>query len=130
MTSPNKIFIHKIKIRLPEFVTPRLKWRKAIHDALLAECGPRLHIPKKIKLGLDIVLYLSQRELDFHDVDNRLKDIMDALQGKIGGPKKLHTHHKFIENDSQIFQVTIIKKLPPKQSKGLGHLVITTLKGI
>lgn len=55
---------------------------------------------------------------------------MDALQGRIGEPKKLHTFHKFIENDNQIFQVTIIKKLPPKQSKGLGHLEIKSMKGI
>jgi hypothetical protein len=63
--------------------------------------------------------------LSSHDVDNRLKDIMDALQGRAGGSKKIRRCPPIIPNDNQIYRVTVAKALPPKQSKGWGHLVIT-----
>ena len=68
--------------------------------------------------------------LSSHDVDNKLKDIMDALQGRAGGSKKIRRSPPIIPNDKQIYRVTIEKALPPKQSKGLGHLVITRHKDI
>ena len=77
------------------------------------------------KLELKVKLYIDGAAISFHDVDNRLKDIMDALQGRAGGSKKLRTLSPIIPNDKQIYRVTIEKALPPKQSKGMGHLVIT-----
>jgi len=82
------------------------------------------------KLELKIKLYLDNKAISFHDVDNRLKDIMDALQGRTGGSKKLRTLSPIIPNDKQIYRVTIEKALSPKQSKGMGHLVITRYKNI
>jgi len=73
---------------------------------------------------------MNSTALSFHDVDNRLKDIMDALQGRAGGSKKIRRWAPIIPNDKQICRVTIEKALPPKQSKGLGHLVIIRLKDI
>lgn len=63
-----------------------------------------------------------------HDVDNRLKDIMDALQGRAGGSKKLRAYAPVIPNDKQVFRATIEKTLPLPQSMGLGHLIITRYK--
>lgn len=77
------------------------------------------------KLELKVKLYIDGTAISFHDVDNRLKDIMDALQGRAGSSKKLRTLSPIIPNDKQIYRVTIEKALPPKQSKGMGHLVIT-----
>ena len=37
------------------------------------------------KLELIVILYMNQDPLRWQDVDNRLKDIMDALQGRAGG---------------------------------------------
>jgi len=82
------------------------------------------------KLELEIVLYLGSQELRFQDVDNRLKDIMDALQGRAGGTKKVTTMAPIIANDSQIYKVTIEKRHPPKQSRGLGHLTIKSYERI
>ena len=59
-----------------------------------------------------------------HDVDNRLKDIMDALQGRAGGKKGSGSLVPIIPNDRQVFKVTIEKMPPPKQSLGLGHLTV------
>jgi len=82
------------------------------------------------KLELNVRLYLEGTALSSHDVDNRLKDIMDALQGRAGGSKEISRWSPIIPNDKQIYRVTIEKALPPKQSKGLGHLVITRHKDI
>ena len=76
------------------------------------------------KLELIITLYLNHTELRFHDVDNRLKDIMDALQGRAGGPKSERALDPIIPNDHQVFKVTIEKRIPPGQSHGMGHLII------
>jgi hypothetical protein len=76
------------------------------------------------KLELFITLYLAEPHIRFHDVDNRLKDIMDSLQGRMGGSKTEQQFERLIPNDSQIYKVTIEKKRPPIQSHGLGHLEI------
>jgi len=82
------------------------------------------------KLELRVKLYMDSTAISFHDIDNRLKDIMDALQGRAGGSKKHRILTPIIPNDKQIYCVTIEKALPPKQSKGMGHLVITRHKNI
>jgi len=82
------------------------------------------------KLELNVKLYMDSTALFCHDVDNRLKDIMDALQGRAGGSKKISRWFPIIPNDKQIYHITIEKTLPAKQSKGLGHLVITRYKDI
>jgi len=40
------------------------------------------------KLELVIRLYFDKTKLPLMDIDNRLKDIMDALQGHVGGMGK------------------------------------------
>jgi Holliday junction resolvase RusA-like endonuclease len=60
-----------------------------------------------------------------HDVDNRLKDILDALQGRAGGPKSTRKLKAIIPNDSQVFCVTVEKLPAPWQSHGLGHVRVT-----
>jgi hypothetical protein len=79
-------------------------------------------------LEIRIVLYLEDNKLAIQDVDNRLKDIMDSLQGRAGGPKSEHTLRAIIPNDRQVFRVIIEKKEPPKQSRGWGHLTIRYCK--
>jgi hypothetical protein len=65
------------------------------------------------------------------DVDNRLKDFLDALQGHVGGGgKKQRMVRPLIPNDNQIFRVIAEKCLPPKQRRhGRGHLTIRKHKG-
>ena len=72
---------------------------------------------------------MDDKALNWHDVDNRLKDIMDALQGRAGGSKKVRALSGIIPNDRQIFRIVIEKSLPPKQSKGFGHLIVTKYGG-
>ena len=79
---------------------------------------------------MQVRLYMSDVRLRFHDVDNRLKDILDALQGRAGGPKAERRLRALVPNDHQIWRVSIEKSLPPRQSRGMGHLVIRKYRAI
>jgi hypothetical protein len=48
---------------------------------------------------------------DIHDVDNRLKDILDALQGRFGRSK---SSRRLIENDRKVCRVVMEKQEIPK----------------
>ena len=120
----------KLTIRIPPYQSPRNTWRQEIHRIASLE-AERAEVSYRStdKLQLKVRLYLKDGTLFFHDLDNRLKDIMDALQGRAGGSKKVRTLLAIIPNDNQIYRVVIEKALPPKQSKGYGHLLITKYGG-
>jgi len=118
-----------LKVRLPRYETPRNEWRKKLHASIITALKDKgIKYTEKNKLELHIVLYLQEPHIRFHDVDNRLKDIMDALQGRMGGSKKEQIFKRLIPNDRQIYKVTIEKRQPPIQSHGLGHLEIKKYK--
>lgn len=114
-----------LRIRIPPYQYPRTAWRRSLHAQLDAEATRRsVAYGPKDKLELIVVLYLDALKLNFHDVDNRLKDIMDALQGRAGGSKSTRPLRPIVPNDHQIWRVLIEKRLPPGQSHGMGHLVV------
>ena len=122
---------HTLHVRIPPYRHPRNAWRRSIHAEVVTVADSRgvAYLPED-KLELIITLYLDEIGLRFHDVDNRLKDIMDALQGKAGGPKSKRPLKPIIPNDHQVFRVAIEKMLPPGQSHGMGHLVIRKYKAL
>ena len=71
-----------------------------------------------------IRLYIPGKSLKAHDVDNRMKDVMDALQGRAGGLKSERVLAAIILNDCQVYRVTMIKSKPPGQSRGKGYLIV------
>jgi len=115
----------KLHIRIPAYTHPRNDWRRAIHRAIQDR---QLHSPVRYssndKLEVQIYLALDKRQVGVHDVDNRLKDCLDALQGRAGGSKKRPSFDPIIPNDRQVYRVVIEKGIPPKQAKGLGHLTV------
>lgn len=116
----------KIHFRIPRYVTPRNDWRKLIYEAARTEMEARRVVYRTgDRLAVALVLYFEGVAIGFHDVDNRLKDVLDALQGRMGGPKAVRRHQPLIPNDRQVFRVTVTKMLPPPQSHGLGHVTIT-----
>jgi len=119
----------KLHIRIPAYAHPRNDWRRAIHQAIQdrQRRSPVRYSPND-KLEVEIRLYLEEGQVGVHDVDNRLKDCLDALQGRAGGSKKRPSLNPIIPNDRQIYRVVIEKSLPPKQAKGLGHLTIRCLR--
>ena len=115
----------KLTLRIPPYETPRNAWRKRLHQVVLKrQRKSPVRYTEKDKLEVEVRLYIKGTGLTMHDVDNRLKDILDALQGRAGGPKKRRTLEPIIPNDRQIYRVIMEKGLPPWQSKGFGHLTI------
>jgi hypothetical protein len=117
----------KITVRLPPYTYPRTAWRKAIHQAVMERLkASRVEYTDADRLALSVRLYFNKDLLEIVDVDNRLKDVMDALQGHVGGHgKKQRSLTAIIPNDNQVFRVTVEKSLAPKQSAhGRGHLTI------
>jgi len=104
----------KLTLRIPPYESPRNTWRQKIHRiALLEAKRSGISYRDSDKLELKVRLYLKKEPLFTHDLDNRLKDIMDALQGRAGGSKKLHTLSPIIPNDKRIFRIVVEKSLPP-----------------
>ena len=116
----------RAKFRIPPYATPRAKWRKQIHRvATEAIRTAGVRYSSDDLLELDVRIYLTKPALDMHDVDNRLKDIMDALQGHVQGTgKKGPALPALIPNDNRIYRVIIEKMHPPGHSHGQGHVTI------
>lgn len=118
-----------LRVRLPEYRTPRNMWRRDIHAAVIAALPAQgVRYIDGDRLEVRIRLYMKEAPLEIHDVDNRLKDILDALQGRAGGSKSRRSLTAVIPNDWQVFRVVIEKAAPPGQSHGRGHLVIRKLR--
>ena len=119
-----------LRVRLPAYRAPRNDWRRKIHAAVAEVCdGKSIHYVEGDELEVQIRIYMDGAALRMHDVDNRLKDVLDALQGRAGGPKALRRLRAFIPNDAQVYRVVIEKAAPPGQSHGLGHLVVRRRSG-
>lgn len=119
----------KLKFRLPCYVSPRNSWRRKINAAALAARAKRgIVYGTSDHLRVAVRLYMPNAKLASNDLDNRLKDILDALQGRAGGTKAKRTLPAIIPNDNQVFRVEMEKAKPPKQSRGLGHVTIDKLR--
>ena len=119
-----------ISFRIPPYPSGRkLKWRHAIHAAALEACTRAgVTYAEDDRLEVHVRLYMDASLLASHDVDNRAKDVLDALQGRAGGSKRVRRLSAIIPNDNQVFKLVIAKALPPKQSRFLGHVEVRRLK--
>jgi hypothetical protein len=118
------------KVRIPPYVAGHLKWRRLVRDMVQAAQRERAIVYNPLdRLELRIRLYLKGGSVEIHDVDNRLKDLMDALQGRMGGPKKIKPVSPVIKNDRQVWRVIIEKSEIPRKIPGLGgHLTVRRLR--
>jgi len=121
---------HKtLRMRIPPYQHPRNKWRRSIIAEIEQVAAARaITYQPEDQLELIVTLYMTTDEIAWHDVDNRLKDIMDALQGRAGGSKANKVLAAVVPNDHQIHKVTIEKRTVPPQSHGWGHLIIRKYK--
>lgn len=116
----------KAQFRIPSYASPRNAWRQSIYEAAQRKMRALgVNYSRDERLTVSVVLYLKPGAIGVHDVDNRLKDVLDALQGRLGGPKAARRFRALIPNDNQIFKASVVKMLPPPQSRGLGHVTIT-----
>ena len=121
----------KLHFRIPPYRGPRNAWRRLIHAAA-SEAQQRIGVRylDTDRLQVEVWLYHDGGALGRHDADNRLKDVLDALQGGAGGPKAVRTLTPLIPNDRQIYRVAVERCEPPKQSLGCGHVTIHRLKSL
>jgi Holliday junction resolvase RusA-like endonuclease len=121
--------VSSVAVGLPMYVAPRNAWRKQVHAAAAAAlAGAGITYTVADRLAVDVRLYMTREMLGFHDVDNRLKDVLDALQGRVGGTKsKRGQLRPLIPNDWQIFEAVVKKSEPPKGIVSGGQLTIRHL---
>jgi Holliday junction resolvase RusA-like endonuclease len=106
-----------IRAVLPTYLKNRQQWRKQIlrNVRLVADEKEICYEPDQL-FAVEVILYMDRgKRHDIHDVDNRLKDILDALQGRFrGGSGK---KRRLIKNDNKICKATIEKRPTPKVFK-------------
>jgi Holliday junction resolvase RusA-like endonuclease len=124
-----------VRCTLPPYQKNRQRWRKLIlqaarsaADAARADYG---HTPP---LDVSLLIYMTGRKrLLIHDVDNRLKDVLDALHGRFRAKAKTKALRLF-ENDNCVYRVVVEKRALPKKYKNRldsapgGHLSIRAYK--
>jgi hypothetical protein len=75
-----------ISATLPAYAPPRNEWRRRVHAAVLdAQTFRGVGYRDSDQLELRVALFLGARPLDIHETDERVKDIVDALEGRIAG---------------------------------------------
>jgi Holliday junction resolvase RusA-like endonuclease len=109
---------HTIRTSLPTYQKDRQQWRKQILANVREAAARRgLEYHDDDLLDVEVLLYLTRgKRHDIHDVDNRLKDILDALQGRFRryDPKR---DRRLIANDNKICRAVIEKRATPKVFK-------------
>lgn len=122
-----------LRVPLPEWpvgraVGPRghgLAWRREIFESIGEVARARgVQYLTGDAVEVEVELYLDEAKLAFHDVDNILKHVFDALQGRLGGEgKKAPIPGAILPNDHQIQRVTIVKK-PRTSPKAKSRLIV------
>ncbi|HKO44852.1 MAG TPA: hypothetical protein VJU84_16355 [Pyrinomonadaceae bacterium] len=107
-----------IRTSLPTYQKDRQRWRRQIlANVREAAALGGVEYDDDDLLDVEVLLYLTRgKRHDIHDVDNRLKDILDALQGRFRGysPKR---DRRLIANDNKICRAVIEKRATPKVYK-------------
>ena len=113
-----------ITVRLPAYARPRNEWRRRVHAAVLEALARRgVGYRDADRLELRISLALDGRPLALHAIDERVKDVIDALGGRIAGPRSTRRIAPIVE-DGQIARIVL--ETAPRRSRGtLGELAVS-----
>src|SRR6266508_3844368 len=98
-----------IVVQLPGYARPRNEWRRRVHAAVLealARRGVGYHDADRLELRLSLAL--DSRPLAIHAIDERVKDVVDALGGRIAGPRSLRRIAPIVADD-QIARIVLEK---------------------
>lgn len=112
-----------ITAQLPAYARPRNEWRRRVHAAVLeAQTRRGVGYGDADRLEVRITLAMD-RPLDVHAIDERIKDIVDALGGRIAGPRSRRRIAPIV-TDEQIQRIVLERA--PKRARGrvLGELAI------
>ena len=116
----------KLSVRIPNFMKDARAWRREIHAAIVnVQDRGNVQYSDRDKLEVEIRFHLRNPKLTILDLDNRLKDVLDALQGFIGEKGKSGALRPIIPNDNQIYRLIAEKRLAPKSNRdALSTIVI------
>lgn len=110
---------------LPAYAPPRNEWRRRVHAAVLeAQTFRGVGYRESDRLELRISLYLGQRGLDVHETDERVKDIVDALEGRIAGRRSRRRIAPIVMS-GQVLRVILEKDTRIPRGRPLGQLTIS-----
>jgi hypothetical protein len=110
---------------LPAYARPRNEWRRRVHAAVLdAQTRRGVGYRETDRLEVRIGLRLDGRPLDVHDIDERVKDVLDALEGRIGGPRSRRRIAPIVGAD-QILRIVLEKAGRAGRGRSLGELAIS-----
>ena len=117
-----------IHVRLPNYLFPRSKWRRDMHAVIHEQLESRgIEYTTKDKVEVQVRFYLQGKKLLILDLDNRVKDVLDALQGRMAGGK---SRPALLPNDNQVYRIIAEKRVPPKNDAAWrGHLWIRRYEG-
>lgn len=113
-----------ISAMLPAYAPPRNEWRRRIHSAVLyAQTFRGVGYRESDQLELRLAIFLGQRDLDLHDTDERVKDVIDALEGRIAG-RRSRRRIAPIVSSGQIRRVILEKDTRALRGRPFAHLTI------
>lgn len=117
-----------ITVQLPAYARPRNEWRRKVHTAVLeAQTRRGVGYVDADKLEVRISLALDGRALDIHEVDERVKDVVDALGGRIAGPRSRRRIAPIVSDD-QIRRIVLERAARRGRGRALGQLAISRYK--
>lgn len=113
-----------ITVQLPAYARPRNEWRRRVHAAVLealARRGVGYHDADRLEVRL--ALTLDGRPLAVHAIDERVKDVVDALGGRIAGPRSRRRIAPIV-GDAQIARI-VLEPAHRSRGRALGELAIS-----
>jgi hypothetical protein len=114
-----------IVVQLPAYARPRNEWRRRVHAVVLealARRGVGYHDADRLELRL--ALALDGRPLSVHAIDERVKDVVDALGGRIAGPRSRRRIAPIVA-DHQVARIVLEKAAARRRARALGELAIS-----
>ena len=117
-----------ITATLPAYAPPRNEWRRRVHAAVLeAQTFRGVGYRESDRLELRVSLFLGQRALDVHETDERVKDIVDALEGRIAGRRSRRRIAPIVAG-GQILRIILEKDTRVPRGRPLGVLTISRFR--
>ncbi len=113
-----------ITVQLPAYARPRNEWRRRVHGAVLealARRGVGYHDADRLELRLSLAL--DGRPLALHAIGERVNDVVDALGGRIAGPRSRRRIAPIVR-DEQIARI-VLEKATRRSRGALGQLAVS-----
>ncbi len=115
-----------ITVALPGYTRPRNEWRRRVHASVLdAQTRRGVGYRDADRVEVRITLFLGERPLDLHEIEERVKDVIDALEGRIAGPRSRRRIAPIIPSPDQIQRIVLERSGGRGRRGALGELAIS-----